>query len=161
MCSLILTVVLFKKVERLFLNIKSSLFSKNCLSSCEPLVTPNTTPFSLLSDEIVPLSWSSRTVRSVTTTIVLKHNEWVIGHVSLKTKKERAELLHLFVDSKYRKKGLGLRLLKETESLVIDSKIESITAKVQKKNLVLKKILERSGYRYKNSNQNLMIKKLE
>ena len=96
-----------------------------------------------------------------TTTIVLKHNEWVIGHVSLKTKKERTELLHLFVDSKYRKKGLGLRLLKETESYIIDSKIESITAKLQKKNIVLKKILERSGYRYKNSNQNLMIKKLE
>ena len=96
-----------------------------------------------------------------TTTIVLKHNEWVIGHVSLKTKKESAELLHLFVDLKYRKKGLGLRLLKETESYIIDSKIESITAKVQKKNLVLKKFLERSGYRYKNSNQNLMIKKLE
>ena len=96
-----------------------------------------------------------------TTTIVLKHNGWVIGHVSLKTKKERAELLHLFVDSKYRKKGLGLRLLKETESYIIDPKIESITAKVQKKNIVLKKILERSGYKYKNSNQNLMIKKLE
>ena len=95
------------------------------------------------------------------TTIVLKHNEWVIGHVSLKTRKERTELLHLFVDSKYRNKGLGLRLLKETESYIIDSKIESITAKVQKKNIVLKKILERLGYRYKNSNQNLMIKKLE
>ena len=95
------------------------------------------------------------------TTIVLKHNEWVIGHVSLKTKKERTELLHLFVDSKYRKKGMGLRLLKEAENYIIDSKIESITAKVQKKNIVLKKILERSGYRYKNSNQNLMIKKLE
>ena len=96
-----------------------------------------------------------------TTTIVLKHNEWVIGHVSLKTKKQRTELMHLFVDSKYRKKGLGLRLLKETENYIIDSKIESITAKVQKKNIVLKKFLERSGYSYKNSNQNLMIKKLE
>ena len=96
-----------------------------------------------------------------TTTIVLKHNEWVIGHVSLKTKKEGTELLHLFIDSKYREKGLGLRLLKETESYKIDSKIESITAKVQKKNIVLKKFLEKSGYRYKSSNQNLMIKKLE
>ena len=95
------------------------------------------------------------------TTIVLKQNEWVIGHVSLKTKKERAELLHLFVDSKYRRKGLGLRLLKETESYIVDSKVEIITAKVQKKNIVLKKILERSGYRYKSPNQNLMIKKLE
>ena len=95
-----------------------------------------------------------------TTTIVLKHNGWVIGHVSLKTRNERTELVHLFVDSKYRKKGLGLRLLKETESYIIDSKIESITAKVQKKNIAFKKILERSGYRYNNSNQNLMIKKL-
>ena len=96
-----------------------------------------------------------------TTTIVLKHNKWVVGHVSLKTKKERTELLHLFVDLKYRKKGLGLRLVKETESYIIDSKIESITAKVQKKNIAFLKILERSGYRYKNSNQNLMIKRLE
>ena len=95
-----------------------------------------------------------------TTTIVLKHNGWVIGHVSLKTRNERTELVHLFVDSKYRKKGLGLRLLKETESYIIDSKIRSITAKVQKKNIAFKKILERSGYRYNNSNQNLMIKKL-
>ena len=45
---------------------------------------------------------------------------------------------------------------KETESYKIDSKIESITAKVQKKNIAFLKILERSGYRYKNSNQNLM-----
>ena len=95
------------------------------------------------------------------TTIVLKHNEWVIGHVSLKTRKERTELLHLFVDSKYRKKGLGSRLLKETERYTIDSKVELIIAKVQKKNMIIKKILERLGYRYKNSNQNLMIKKLE
>ncbi|MEL1223989.1 MAG: GNAT family N-acetyltransferase [Candidatus Neomarinimicrobiota bacterium] len=96
-----------------------------------------------------------------TTTIVLKHNEWVIGHVSLKTKKKRTELLHLFVDSKYRKKGLGSILLKETERYTIDSKVELIIAKVQKKNMIIKKILERLGYRYKNSNQNLMIKKLE
>ena len=96
-----------------------------------------------------------------TTTIVLKHNEWVIGHVSLKTKKEGTELLHLFVDSKYREKGLGLRLLKESESYVDNSKIRSITAKLQKKNIVLKRILEKSGYRYKNSNQNQMIKRLE
>ena len=107
----------------------------------------------------VQLHYSKNNIN--TTTFVLKHNEWVIGHVSLKTKKESAELLHLFVDLKYRKKGLGLRLLKETESYIINSKIESITAKVQKKNLVLKKFLERSGYRYKNSNQNLMIKKLK
>ena len=95
------------------------------------------------------------------TTIVLKHNEWVIGHVSLKTMSERAELLHLFVDLKYRRKGLGLRLLKEIENYRNDLKIESITAKVQKKNIILKKVLERSGYRYKNFNQNLMIKELE
>ena len=107
----------------------------------------------------VKLHYSKNNIN--TTTIVLKHNEWVIGHVSLKTKKERTELLHLFVDSKYRGKGLGLRLLKETESYIVDLKIESIIAKVQKKNIVLKRFLEKSGYNYKSSNQNLMIKKLK
>ena len=107
----------------------------------------------------VQLHYSKNNIN--TTTIVLKHNEWVIGHVSLKTKKERTEILHLFVDSKYRKKGLGSILLKEIENYRNDLKIDSIAAKVQKKNIAFKKVLERSGYRYKNSNQNLMIKKLD
>ena len=104
----------------------------------------------------VQLHYSKNNINTIT--VVLKHNEWVIGHVSLKTKKERTELFHLFVDSKYRKKGLGLRLLKEVENYRIDLKIKSITVRVQKKNIAFKKILEKSGYRYKNSNQNLMIK---
>ena len=107
----------------------------------------------------VQLHYSKNNIN--TTTIVLKYNEWVIGHVSLKTKKERTEILHLFVDTRYRKKGLGSILLKEIENYRIDSKIDSITAKVQKKDIAFKKILERSGYIYKNSNQNLMIKKLD
>ena len=82
--------------------------------------------------EVLELILESYVVTTFDTDFVLKHNKWVIGHVSLKTKKERTELLHLFVDSKYRRKGLGLKLLKETESYIIDSKIESITAKVQK-----------------------------
>ena len=94
------------------------------------------------------------------TTIVLKYNQWIIGHASLKIIKERAELLHLFVDSKYRKKGLGLKLLKEIENYRIDSKIKSITAKVQKKNIAFKKVLEKSGYRYKNFDKSLMIKEV-
>ena len=107
----------------------------------------------------VQLHYSKNNIN--TTTIVLKYNEWVIGHVSLKTKKERTEILHLFVDSKYRKKGLGSILLKEIENYRNDLKIDSIAAKVQKKNIAFKKVLERSGYRYKNSNQNLMVKKLD
>ena len=45
---------------------------------------------------------------------------------SKKTKKERTEILHLFVDSKYRRKGLGLRLIKEIENHSVDSKIYKI-----------------------------------
>ena len=94
------------------------------------------------------------------TTIVLKHNEWIIGHVSLKTKKGRSELLHLFIDLKYRKKGLGLRLLQEIENYGIKSGIKSIRAAAPKRNITYKKFLERSGYKYKISNPNLMIKRL-
>jgi len=96
-----------------------------------------------------------------TTTIVLRHNEWVIGHVSLKTKKERTELLHLFVDSKYRKRGLGLKLLQEIENYGIESGIQSIRATIQKKNVVYNKLLKKSGYRYKDSKMNVMIKEIQ
>ena len=91
--------------------------------------------------------------------IVLKHNEWIVGHVSLKTIKGRTELLHLFVDSKYRKKGLGLKLLQEIENYGIKSGIKSIRATAQKRNTNYKKLLERSGYKFKISNPNLMIKR--
>ena len=94
------------------------------------------------------------------TTIVLKYNEWIVGHVSLKTERGKSELLHLFIDSKYRKKGLGLKLLQEIENYGIKSGIKSIRAAAQKKNTVYKKFLERSGYKYKISNPNLMIKRL-
>tara|TARA_B100001115_G_C15462171_1_gene217801 strand:- start:33 stop:512 length:480 start_codon:yes stop_codon:yes gene_type:complete len=106
----------------------------------------------------VQLHYSKNNTNTVT--IVLKYNEWIIGHASLKTKKERTELLHLFVDSKYRKRGLGLRLLKEIENYRTDLKIKSITAEVQKKNISFKKVLEKSGYRNKYFNKSLMIKEL-
>ena len=93
------------------------------------------------------------------TTIVLKHNEWIVGHVSLKTESGRSELLHLFIDSKYRKKGLGLKLLQEIENYGIKSGIKSIRATAQKRNTNYKKLLERSGYKFKISNPNLMIKR--
>ena len=106
----------------------------------------------------VQLHYSKNNIN--TTTIVLKYNEWVIGHVSLKTKKERTELLHLFVDSKYRKRGLGLKLLQEIENYGIESGIQSIRATIQKKNVICNKLLKNSGYRYKDSKTSVMIKKI-
>ncbi len=65
----------------------------------------------------------------------------------------------MFIDSKYRKRGLGLKLLQEIENYGIKSGIKSIRATAQKKNTSYKKFLERSGYKFKSSNPNLMIKR--
>tara|TARA_Y100001970_G_scaffold288759_1_gene416933 strand:- start:1007 stop:1486 length:480 start_codon:yes stop_codon:yes gene_type:complete len=101
----------------------------------------------------------SKGIKNITT-IVLKHEEWIIGHVSLKVKKNRTELFHLLVDSKYRKRGLGLKLLQGIENYGIESGIQSIRANIQKKNVICNKLLKNSGYGYKDSKTSVMIKKI-
>ena len=85
------------------------------------------------------------------TTIVLKHNNWVVGHVSIQVKEETSKIFHLFLNQEHRGKGLAIKMLKEIENYGKESGTKSIQASIQKKNLICLKLFTRSGYKNKNS----------
>lgn len=85
------------------------------------------------------------------TTIVLKHNDWVIGHVSIKIEDESGEIFHIFLNQEHRGKGLAIKMLKEIENYCKESGTKSIQASIQNKNLFCLKLFTRSDYSNKNS----------
>jgi len=97
------------------------------------------------------------------TTLVLKQNNWVIGHVSIKIEEENSKIFHLFLNQEHRGKGLAIKMLKEIENYGKESGTKSIQASIQKKNLICLKLFTRSGYKnknLKNSKSTVLIKNL-
>ena len=50
-----------------------------------------------------------------TTTTVLKHRGWIIGHLSMRLEGNIAYIFHLFIDPVYRNKGLATKMIHEME----------------------------------------------
>ena len=72
-------------------------------------------------------------------TFVLKDENWIIGHLSVKIdeKKNIAHFFHLFIDSENRQKGYAKRLMRYVEKHIIAEKdyIRTITLNCVKKNV--------------------------
>ena len=72
-------------------------------------------------------------------TFVLKDENWIIGHLSVKIdeKKNIAHFFHLFIDSQNRQKGYTKRLMRYVEKHIIAEKdyIRTITLNCVKKNV--------------------------
>ena len=76
-------------------------------------VDPNLTyPFQF--KKWVRLSYKSD--QNVIRTTVLKKNDWIIGHISLRRDDEHALIFHFFIDPDYRGKGLRKRMIHEMEN---------------------------------------------
>ena len=97
------------------------------------------------------------------TTIVLKHSDWIVGHVSIQVEEKNSKIFHLFLNQEHRGKGLAIKMLNEIEDYGKESGTKSIQASIQKKNLICLKLFTRSGYEYKsleNSKSTILIKNL-
>jgi len=95
------------------------------------------------------------------TTLVLKQNNWVIGHVSIKIEEENSKIFHIFLNQEHRGKGLAIKMLNEIENYGKESGTKSIQASVQKNNRICLKLFTRSGYRsksLKNSKSTVLVK---
>ena len=72
-------------------------------------------------------------------TFVLKDENWIIGHLSVKIDKNNniAHFFHLFIDSENRQKGYAKKLIRYAEKHIITGKdnIEAITLNCVKKNI--------------------------
>ncbi len=81
------------------------------------------------------------------TTIVIKQDDWIIGHISMRVIEDNAHLFHLFIAPSNRKCGLATRLVNtiENQGKILGCKTFSIN--VIPKNNFAKKLYEKLGYK--------------
>jgi GNAT superfamily N-acetyltransferase len=91
------------------------------------------------------------------TTIILKHNDWIIGHASIHIDGMNGRVFHLFIDEPHRNNGLGIKLIQGIENYGIKSGVQSIQIYIQKKNIIGYRLFQRLGYiDQKEPNSNLI-----
>jgi len=98
------------------------------------------------------------------TSIILKHNNWIIGHVSIHIDGINGKIFHLYIDVNHRNKGLGTKLMKKIEDYGIKSGARLIQIHIQKKNMLGYRFFKQSGYidnQKPSSNSIRMIKKID
>ena len=107
----------------------------------------------------VELTYKDNNVKS----FVLKEDKWVIGigNIILNKNTKFAHALHIFIDSKYRNKGLGTKMLQYLEALAKDDNMITISINVMPKNKSALKLYEKMGFKELKSNggQGLQLQK--
>ena len=105
--------------------------------------SPNMTyPFNL--KKWISLSYKEKNNK----TIIIKIDDWIIGHLSIKEKKEQgsAHLFHLIIDPNYHRKGFAKKLILYAEELINNDNIKKITLNVVKKNQAARQLYYALGY---------------
>ena len=92
--------------------------------------------------------WISLSYLNKSTTLILKYNNWIIGHLSIRIRKksEYAHLFHLIIDPKYQRKGYAKKLIIHAEKVITKENINKVTINVMKKNQIAKKLYNNLGY---------------
>ena len=81
-----------------------------------------------------------------TTTTVLKHRGWIIGHLSMRLEGNNAHIFHLFIDPLYRNKGLATKMIHEMEHHGHELGAIHFTLNVVKKNKAAIRLYQKLGY---------------
>ena len=92
----------------------------------------------------VTLTYKNSDIKS----FALKENKWIvgIGNIIFNEDNKWAHALHIFIDEKYRKKGLATKMLQHLESLARDKKMKTLTLRVMPKNVPAKKLYQKMGF---------------
>ena len=117
--------------------------------------SPNMTyPFNL--KKWISLSYKEKNNK----TIIVKIDDWIIGHLSIKEKKEQgsAHLFHLIIDPNYHRKGFAKKLILYAEELINNDNIKKITLNVAKKNQAARQLYYALGYADKETTRSGSIK---
>ena len=102
----------------------------------------------------VTLTYKDSDIKS----FALKENKWIvgIGNIILNENNKWAHALHIFIDEKYRKKGLATKMLQHLESLARYKKMRILTLRVMPKNVPAKNLYEKMGFEeYINTGEHL------
>ena len=79
-------------------------------------------------------------------TIILKRNNLIIGHVSIRVENKVGYVFHHFVDTKFRRKGFGKILLEEIVSSSLLNNARLLKVKINEKNKVAKRFYYRCNF---------------
>ena len=122
------------------------------------LVSPNLTyPFKF--NDWVSKNYFERSKPTIS--IVIKSNNWIVGHISYRIEKNKVHLFHLIIDKKFRGLGLSKLLIGKVERDCFLKQKDYITLNVLKKNKVALNLYKKKGYsivKNKNSKTFLMKK---
>ena len=105
--------------------------------------SPNMTyPFNL--KKWISLSYKEKNNK----TIIIKIDDWIIGHLSIKKEKEQgsAHLFHLIIDPNYLRKGFAKKLILYAERVIKYDNIKKITLNVVRKNQAARQLYYSLGY---------------
>ena len=80
------------------------------------------------------------------TTLVIKHDEWIVGHVSFELKVNELRIFHLFLDLKHRGKGITEIILNDIVRRAGQSNVKKIIFHISPKNRVMINDFENLGY---------------
>ena len=95
-------------------------------------------------------------------TMVLKKNNWIIGHVSIRIEKNNLHIYHLFIEPRYRGKGLTKKIMNTINKKGLSLKKATISLNVHEKNNIAITVYLKLGYkRILNSKKKAIIKMLK
>ena len=92
----------------------------------------------------IALSYNNSNVES----FALRQNKWIIGigNIIFYEDSKYAHIMHIFIDHKYRRKGLATKIIQHLEKLAHEKKIKKITMRVMPKNKPAIKLYEKIGF---------------
>tara|TARA_Y100001970_G_C13733256_1_gene602512 strand:+ start:105 stop:596 length:492 start_codon:yes stop_codon:yes gene_type:complete len=107
--------------------------------------------------------WINKSYSNQSNTLVLKLDNWIIGHVSIriKTQKNSAHIFHLIIDPDQRQKGYGTLLISHAEGLIIKNNLKKITINVLVNNQIAKNFYEKNGFTFSCGSKSGKIKMLK
>jgi ribosomal protein S18 acetylase RimI-like enzyme len=92
------------------------------------------------------------------TTIVLKQDDWIIGHISMRVIEDNAHLFHLFIAPSNRKCGLATKLVNAIENQGKNLGCKTFSLNIVPKNDIAKKVYEKLGYKETHRSESHSIK---
>ena len=104
--------------------------------------------------------WVNQSYSNQSNTLVLKLNNWIIGHISIRMndKTKSAHFFHLIIDPEQQQKGYGKLLILHAEKLIIKNSFKKITINVLINNQRAKKFYEKNGFIITKDNKSGKIK---
>ena len=109
--------------------------------------------------------WINQSYLNKSNTIVLKLDNWIIGHISIQMgdQTKSAHIFHLIIDPDQQQNGYGEKLIQYAEKLILKNDLKIITLNVLKNNQFAITLFKKIGYTIiekRNSKKIKMLKNL-